>query len=68
MNYCMIFRSMNMNASQAERARDAFIKSMYTGLFNWIVHQLNNKLRPGLLDSTNHYIGILDMPGFGQSP
>lgn len=57
---------MNLNVLQAECARDALIKTIYIGLFDWIGQQLNSKLHPGFLSSTNHYIGILDMPGFGQ--
>lgn len=64
-SYLLYFsRSMNTNAAQVKCARDTLIKTIYAGLYDWIVQQLNNTLHPGCLDDMN-YVGILDMPGFG---
>lgn len=57
---------MHLNVEQAGFSRDALIKTVYTALFEWIVQQINKRLYSGCLDSTNRFIGILDMPGFGK--
>lgn len=58
---------MNMDQKQAERARDAIVKSMYVELHAWIVRKINDIiLLQHSSGSEPHYIGILDMPGFGE--
>lgn len=56
---------------EAERARDALIKALYSNLHQWIVGQINKKIEPkkSIEDQVNvlqRYIGVLDMPGFGE--
>lgn len=58
--------SIQLNDEQAKHARDTLIKTVYTALFEWIVQQINRKLHSDDLESTNNFIGILDMPGFGK--
>lgn len=58
---------MQLNVSQAKRARDALIKTLYTDLHNMIVQQINSRIAPNLLDVCDRYIGILDIPGFGMN-
>lgn len=57
---------MHLNGDQGKHARDTLIKTVYTGLFEWVVQQINRKLHSGGLESANNFIGILDMPGFGK--
>lgn len=56
---------MQLNVSQAKRARDALIKTLYTDLHNMFVQQINSRIAPNLLDVCD--IGILDIPGFGMN-
>lgn len=59
---------MQLNVLEAERARDALIKAIYSNLHQWIVEQINKKIMPETsIDATRHYIGILDMPGYGEN-
>lgn len=54
-----------MRVSQAERARDALGKTIYVNLHGWLVQQINKKIESNLNEP--RYIGILDMPGFGNA-
>lgn len=56
---------MNLNATQAEHCRNSLVKTIYSGLHQWIMKELNRKIYTGCL-TTCKYIGILDMPGFGE--
>lgn len=58
-----------MNLSQAQRALDGLAKTMYSNLHEWLVQRINQKIDTHYLDSIQprKYIGILDMPGFGES-
>lgn len=62
---------MPLNVLEAERARNALIKVLYSNLHDWIVAQINNKIQPkeSIEDhviESQRYIGILDMPGYGE--
>lgn len=61
---------MPLNVAQAEYARDALIKTIYSQFNEWLVEQINAKIKPELEPECDmqqqHYIGILDMPGFGE--
>lgn len=62
---------MHLNVLDAERARDALVKAIYTNLHQWIVAEINKKIEPkesidDLIVGTQRYIGILDMPGYGE--
>ena len=46
----------------ANSARDAFAKSIYAKLFDYIVTRVNNSLPFG---ESKAYIGVLDIAGFG---
>jgi myosin-5 len=54
-----------LKADEAMDARDALAKALYSGVFNWIVSQINIKLDTGKR-SSGHYIAILDIYGFEQ--
>jgi len=50
--------------SEAAQARDAFAKSLYAGLFNYLGQRINETLkRPGC-NPSNKTIGVLDIFGF----
>lgn len=58
---------MPLNVAQAENARDALVKTLYTNFHGWLVEQINSKIKPADFDDhQRNYIGILDMPGFGE--
>lgn len=60
--------SIPLNLSQAQRALDGLAKTMYSNLHDWIVQRINQKIDIKFVDprQTRQYIGILDMPGFGE--
>lgn len=58
---------MKMDGTQAERARDALVKSLYVELHSWIVNKINDTIQPQHnSNAESNFIGILDMPGFGK--
>ncbi|CAH1772774.1 unnamed protein product [Owenia fusiformis] len=56
------------NLYQASDGRDALAKSLYGRLFDWIVRQINIKLKPEHAASASAQIGILDIAGFENFP
>jgi myosin-6 len=48
---------------EAANARDALAKAMYAKLFDYIVHRINQSIP---FQSSAHYIGVLDIAGFGE--
>lgn len=48
---------------EASGARDALAKAMYSKLFDYIVHRINQSIP---FSSSSYYIGILDIAGFGE--
>lgn len=62
-NYC----SISLTKTQAESARDSLVKTLYSNFHEWMVQQINKKIHPSFgTDDPSHFIGILDMPGFGK--
>ena len=50
---------------QAEAARDAVVKAVYTHLFDWVVLKVNNNLMKGAEETAKlPYVGLLDIFGF----
>ena len=49
---------------QAEAARDAVIKAVYTKLFDWIVAKVNTFISGGDAAAALPYVGLLDIFGF----
>lgn len=60
---------MPLSVPQSERARDALIKTIYANLYDWLVRRINLRIAPAYVDAnqSRRYIGILDMPGFGET-
>ena len=54
--------SVPLKPDQACSARDALAKALYTRLFSHIVRRVNQCFP---FDSSSHYIGVLDIAGFG---
>ncbi|XP_069956344.1 unconventional myosin-VI isoform X2 [Cherax quadricarinatus] len=50
---------------EASSARDALAKAMYSKLFDYIVHRINQSIP---FSSSSYYIGILDIAGFEYFP
>ena len=55
--------------SQAKDARDALGRALYNGCFEWLVHKLNQTIRPKQIDgdakgAESSCVGILDIYGF----
>ena len=55
--------SVPLKPDQACNARDALAKALYTRLFDQIVKRVNQCFP---FESSEHYIGVLDIAGFGQ--
>lgn len=61
------FYRMDLNLSQSKHALATLIKTIYTNLHQWLVEQINKIIGPTFDASYPHnYVGILDMPGFGN--
>ena len=52
-----------LKTGEAQNARDALAKSVYSKLFDYIVGRVNHSLP---FQSSKSYIGVLDIAGFGQ--
>ena len=50
------------NVEQAEYSRDALAKALYSHLFDWIIHKVNQGL--SVNDPDAFSIGVLDIYGF----
>ncbi|XP_036886159.1 unconventional myosin-Ia [Sturnira hondurensis] len=51
-----------LNAIQAQYARDALAKNIYSRLFNWIVNRINESIKVGT--GKKKVMGVLDIYGF----
>ena len=62
----------NLNVQQAEYAREAMVKSLYSKSFDWLVQRINKSLQVGIENrkkslrnvSSRNVIGLLDIYGF----
>ncbi|XP_048205888.1 unconventional myosin-Ia [Perognathus longimembris pacificus] len=52
-----------LNVTQAQYARDALAKNIYSRLFNWIVHRINESIKVGTGEK-KVVMGVLDIYGF----
>ncbi|KAG1714829.1 Unconventional myosin-VI [Nymphon striatum] len=50
-----------LKVHEASSARDALAKAMYSSLFDYIVHRMNQSIP---FSSSSQYIGVLDIAGF----
>ena len=55
--------SVPLKPDQACSARDALAKALYTRLFDHVVKRVNECFP---FQSSAHYIGVLDIAGFGE--
>jgi hypothetical protein len=55
--------SVPLKPDQACKARDALAKALYVRLFDFIVKRVNECFP---FKSSNYYIGVLDIAGFGR--
>ena len=53
-----------MKPSEAQNARDALAKAVYSKLFDYVVSRVNQALP---FASSKSFIGVLDIAGFGKS-
>lgn len=64
-NLFAIFLSrVPLKVNEANSARDALAKSMYSRLFDNIVARINKSIP---FTSSSYYIGVLDIAGFGKT-
>lgn len=49
---------------EANNARDALAKAIYSNLFDYIVNRINQSIP--FQASSSYYIGVLDIAGFGM--
>lgn len=54
---------MPLKVEQANNARDALAKAVYSRLFDHVVTRVNQCFP---FDSSANFIGVLDIAGFGQ--
>jgi myosin-6 len=59
--YCV--QRVPLKVNEAQNARDALAKAVYSRLFDYIVSRVNQALP---FSSSKSYIGVLDIAGFGQ--
>jgi len=55
---------VQLKPSEAQNARDALAKAIYSKLFDYIVTRVNQALP---FSSSKSFIGVLDIAGFGNS-
>lgn len=48
---------------EANYARDALAKALYSKLFDYIVERINQSIP---FQASSYYIGVLDIAGFGE--
>jgi myosin-6 len=48
---------------EANNARDALAKAVYSNLFDYIVNRINQSIP---FQTSCYYIGVLDIAGFGE--
>lgn len=52
-----------MKVYEANYARDALAKAVYSKLFDYIVERINQSIP---FQASKYYIGVLDIAGFGK--
>ncbi|KAH9643241.1 hypothetical protein HF086_012903 [Spodoptera exigua] len=55
------WRSVPLKTHEANNARDALAKAVYSRLFDYIVHRINTSIP---FQASAYYIGVLDIAGF----
>lgn len=60
----IIYHRVPLKEAQAASAREALAKSIYSHLFDHIVHRINQCFP---FQSSQCYIGVLDIAGFGKN-
>lgn len=61
--HLLIFSRVPLKVEQASSARDALAKAIYSRLFDHVVTRINQCFP---FDSSAHFIGVLDIAGFGK--
>lgn len=60
---CVIARRVPLKVYEANNARDALAKAIYSKLFDHIVARINKSIP---FKASSYYIGVLDIAGFGE--
>lgn len=60
----MLFFRVPLKIYEANNARDALAKAVYSRLFDNIVLNINQSIP---FKASSYYIGVLDIAGFGKS-
>jgi hypothetical protein len=61
-HFLLIFR-VPLKVYEANNARDALAKAVYSNLFDYIVQRINKSIP---FKASSYYIGVLDIAGFGM--
>lgn len=57
------FFRVPLKIHEANNARDALAKAIYSNLFDFIVSRINQSIP---FQASSYYIGVLDIAGFGE--
>lgn len=52
-----------MSAIESEKAKKSLVKSLYSRLFQKLVHALNS---PFVMSAPMNFVGVVDIAGFGD--
>lgn len=59
----MVFSRVPLKVYEANSARDALAKALYSNLFDHVVRSINRSIP---FQASSYYIGVLDIAGFGM--
>lgn len=63
MNHFLLIDRVPLKVYEANNARDALAKAVYSNLFDYIVQRINKSIP---FKASSYYIGVLDIAGFGM--
>lgn len=63
MNHFFLIDRVPLKVYEANNARDALAKAVYSNLFDYIVQRINKSIP---FKASSYYIGVLDIAGFGM--
>lgn len=63
MDYFLLTSRVPLKVYEANNARDALAKAVYSNLFDYIVQRINKSIP---FKASSYYVGVLDIAGFGM--
>jgi myosin-6 len=64
MAHFLLISRVPLKVYEANNARDALAKAVYSNLFDYIVQRINKSIP---FKASSYYIGVLDIAGFGMN-